>query len=177
MKITRTMRSVACILVIAMFITLPVAALSSATTTKTANGYSYTFESRISHWESDPPKIRGSVYISVGNYKEVPGTYIGGLVRIYSSSGVLVMSGDWSYADAFPGDVAGCEWNDYYDPANTPQYSYYYSKGRVKLYNGNGYNYYDCNATPDIASNANNMMTIQKNENGEIYGSEYFSPF
>lgn len=34
MKITRTMRSVACILVIAMFITLPVAALSSATTTK-----------------------------------------------------------------------------------------------------------------------------------------------
>ena len=174
MKITRTMRSVACILVIAMFITLPVAALSSATTTKTANGYSYTFESRISHWESDPPKIRGSVYISVGNYKEVPGTYIGGLVRIYSSSGVLVMSGDWSYADAFPGDVAGCEWNDYYDPANTPQYSYYYSKGRVKLYNGNGYNYYDCNATPDIASNANNMMTIQKNENGEIYGSEYF---
>ena len=35
MKITRTMRSVACILVIAMFITLPVAALSSATTTKT----------------------------------------------------------------------------------------------------------------------------------------------
>lgn len=50
MKITRTMRSVACILVIAMFITLPVAALSSATTTKTANGYSYTFESRISHW-------------------------------------------------------------------------------------------------------------------------------
>ena len=94
MKITRTMRSVACILVIAMFITLPVAALSSATTTKTANGYSYTFESRISHWESDPPKIRGSVYISVGNYKEVPGTYIGGLVRIYSSSGVLVMSGD-----------------------------------------------------------------------------------
>lgn len=52
MKITRTMRSVACILVIAMFITLPVAALSSATTTKTANGYSYTFESRISHWES-----------------------------------------------------------------------------------------------------------------------------
>lgn len=39
MKITRTMRSVACILVIAMFITLPVAALSSATTTKTANGY------------------------------------------------------------------------------------------------------------------------------------------
>ena len=73
MKITRTMRSVACILVIAMFITLPVAALSSATTTKTANGYSYTFESRISHWESDPPKIRGSVYISVGNYKEVPG--------------------------------------------------------------------------------------------------------
>lgn len=61
-----------------------------------------------------------------------------------------------------PSDVAGCEWNDYYDPANTPQYSYYYSKGRVKLYNGNGYNYYDCNATPDIASNANNMMTIQK---------------
>ncbi len=141
---------------------------------KNSKWYSYTFESRISHWESDPPKIRGSVYISVGNYKEVPGTYIGGLVRIYSSSGVLVMSGDWSYADAFPGDVAGCEWNDYYDPANTPQYSYYYSKGRVKLYNGNGYNYYDCNATPDIASNANNMMTIQKNENGEIYGSEYF---
>ena len=30
---------------------------------------------------------------------------ISGLVRIYSSSGVLVMSGDWSYADAFPGDV------------------------------------------------------------------------
>lgn len=35
MKITRTMRSVACILVIAMFITLPVAALSSAATVKT----------------------------------------------------------------------------------------------------------------------------------------------
>jgi hypothetical protein len=89
----------------------------------------------------------------------VPGTYIGGLVRIYSSSGVLVMSGDWSYADAFPGDVAGCEWNDYYDPANTPQYSYYYSKGRVKLYNGNGYNYYDCNASPNAYFTEKRMFT------------------
>jgi len=47
-----------------------------------------------------------------------------------------------------------------------------YSKGKVELYNGNGYTPHYCSQTPTITPYA--VKEVQVNENGEIYGSDYF---
>lgn len=49
---------------------------------------------------------------------------------------------------------------------------YYYCRGEVKLYTGNGYTIDTCNSTPNIRVPLNAIVTT--NERGEIYGSELY---
>lgn len=55
---------------------------------------------------------------------------------------------------------------------------YYYSRGQARFYTGDGYTTYTCAATPNYApkkiASDYSSMNIQRNENGEIYGSEIF---
>lgn len=138
--------------------------------TKTVNGYTYTYWSFISNNGSGRIFAQTSV---TAKEKTVPVGYFGCQARIYSSSGVLKVSSDWDYnkwEDA-PGSAA-------YVLIEDITSGYYYSKGQARFYTGDGYDTYTCAATPNyaptknISSNINE--TVQRNENGEIYGSELF---
>lgn len=146
-----------------------VAAIESDKSTVTVYGTTYTYWSGIDHYSSG--RIRG--YTEARASKTVYDSYIGIKVRMYSSTGVLVYSSDWSYDCGIPGHSSlGRQENEYYDPNKTPSYNYYYSKGQVQFYNGDGYTTYTCKATPNITSGLSKSVSV--NENGEIYGSELY---
>lgn len=132
----------------------------------TVNGYSYKFYSDISQGYKS---LRAGTYVGAtsGSPK---GGYMGALARVYTSNGVLYDSSDWEYNNE--GTVG----------MNIPTYAerngIYYSHGRIKLYNGNGYNTYDAYKSPNmtltsasIASMLQDNSNYQINDNGETYGS------
>ena len=111
--------------------------------------------------------------ISFGTQVEVasstPAGYIGMKARLYNAAGTLVRSCDWHYTQSPTPVIAGLLTG--YDCTS----GYYYSKGQVKFYNGNGYNTYTCYATPYLSPlNSKNSSAVSINDNGEIYGSEYW---
>jgi len=142
----------------------------SAEKTVTVNGYTYVFYSLIHNEDSNEIDYQTTVKTTSASY--VPVGYMGVKARLYSSSGSLIASTDWSYNTD---EVALDLQSDYYRTTT----GYYYSKGQVKLYYGNGYNTYDSYATPNFAPSRSvtadpDAYNIQRNENGEIYGSEFF---
>ena len=101
-----------------------------------------------------------------------PVGYMGAQARLYSSSGVLKASSTWVYNEG----------TSYPTARGSLTYKttsgYYYSKGQVKFYNGDGYTTYTSAATPNFAPPrsviSDKNVIIQKNDNGEIYGSGLF---
>lgn len=172
-------RKIGAILCISLLVSImclgnTVAANESGTSTATVYGITYTYWSEIQR--NNKGKIEGLTAFDAG--KNIPASYVGLKARVYSSTGVLVSSSDWSYGTGVPGfDVcASGKMNSIYDPTVTPNYNYYYSKGQVQYYNGNGYTTYTCKATPNISSGLSRSISAQvsTNENGEVYGSELY---
>lgn len=139
----------------------------------TVNGYDYSYWSVIGN--DSPGSIFTQTTVCVdldAGTDSVPIGYLGGQARLYSSSGVLKKSSEWEYN----------EYSKYAMVLPLFSYSassgYYYSKGQARFYTGDGYVTYACTATPNYAPtksiNSFSSMTIQRNENGEIYGSEIF---
>ena len=138
--------------------------------TKTVKGYTYTYWSIISN--NTPERMFAQTSVTAKE-DTVPVGYFGCQARQYSSSGVLKASSDWDYnkwEDA-PGSAA-------YVLIDDITSGYYYSKGQARFYTGDGYDTYTCAATPNYATtksiSSNMEVTVQRNENGEIYGSELF---
>jgi len=137
---------------------------SSDYTEKTVYGYDYRYESYVSNNTSG--QIFGQASVSCTNVDELPIGYMGAQARIYNTSGILKASSSWRYNETDNPLVITITT---YDTTS----GYYYCKGQVKLYNGDGYSTYSCKATPNYAPTRNGIE-IQRNENGEIYGSELF---
>lgn len=147
-------------------------AVDSASSSVTVFNYTYTYYSYIKDWNSESLVAR----TSVSTIETVPAGYIGIKSRLYSESGSLMASSEWSY------NKSSCVSFDspIYYKANSG--AYYYSKGEVKLYNGNGYSTYISKASPNLSLSSrkynlvanNNEPEIKINEYGEIYGSEIF---
>ena len=138
--------------------------------TETVYGYTYTFCSNIHNETSGSIGYQTSVWVTSANY--VPTGYMGAKARLYNTSGFLKAYADWDYNLV---------------PTNTFLQSgvyattsgAYYSKGQVKLYNGNGYTTYDAYISPIYSPRSNDCpadrnLTVQYNEYGEVYGSELF---
>ena len=136
----------------------------------TVNGYDYRF------WSSIGNNVAGRIYtqttVCLDHMDSAPLGYMGGQARLYSSAGVLKKSSEWEYNT----------WTEH--PSVLPRFSYetssgyYYSKGQARFYTGNGYATYACTATPNYAPTRSvakfASVPIQRNGNGEIYGSEIF---
>jgi len=84
------------------------------------------------------------------------------------SGGTLVASSDWYYNQSATAGIGTS--TPFITSAGT-----YYSKGRVALYNGNGYTTYEANSTPNLIISGSSFMgifNVATNVNGDIYGSE-----
>lgn len=141
--------------------------LVSATTTKTVYGYTYTFYSAIGYFHGPFDGIQGATGVETST--GLPTGYIGTRTRIYSSSADLVQINEWEYSCE---NAMGALRFGYHDPSSTPEYSYYYSRGQVQLYNGDGYTQYNCSRTPNLPAEETESISIELNAAGEIYGSE-----
>lgn len=142
----------------------------SAYAVKTVYGHTYKYSSVIERWNSS--QLAARTYVGVTSGKSVPIGYIGTKAKLYSTSGVLVASAGWSY------NTVAC-WGHsapvYHKTSETPKYTYYYSKGQIQLYNGSGYTTYNCYASPNMSSTvSSNIISVQRNSDGEIFGSEIF---
>lgn len=137
----------------------------SSKSTATVGGRTYTYYSYIERWNEE--KLCARVY--AGTSKVVPIGYIGLQSRMYNSNGALEQSSDWRYSEI------ECVSFDSYVYVRADSNDYYYSKGRVKLYNGNGYTTYTANASPNMSLQMSRTpVQVTINENGDVYGSEIF---
>lgn len=137
---------------------------SSDKTTKTVGGYTYTYYSYIQRWS---PKLSARVH-AIAN-KTVPIGYIGTRARMYRADGGLEGAADWTYNDD---PLVG---QDTYIYVEVDPDEYYYSKGQVCFYNGNGYTTYTTNASPNMSLGTSRYLpTVTTNEHGDIYGPEIF---
>ncbi len=154
-----------------MLMTVFAEGADSAEKNVTVYGYDYRYWSCIANNVSGRVFAQTTVCLD-DNIDSVPIGYLGGQARLYSSSGVLKKSSEWEYN----------EYSQYATVVPRFNYStssgYYYSKGQARFYTGDGYATYACTATPNYAPTRSidsfSSMTIQRNENGEIYGSEIF---
>lgn len=134
---------------------ISVRADNSGTQTKTVGNYTYTYYSQVI---PNSGNIAFSTIVS--SNKSTPSNYIGAYARLYLSNGSLVKSTSWIYAPT--NLVTGSVYN------TTNRSQYYYSKGKVGFYNGNGYTTYDCYSSPNVAPRAlfNQKATVVKNNRG-----------
>lgn len=130
--------------------------------TRTAYNHSYDFRSVIA-------PISGGFHIAteVRTYDSVPAGYMEAIARIFNANGQMLKNERRS--------------NGSYESSVTAYFEYYtysgarcYSKGKVNLYNGNGYDAHYCTQTPTLQPASYVTTQVQVNDNGEIYGSEYF---
>ena len=128
------------------------------------SGNTYTYYSYIGR--GSYPRLYARVYTS--SSVSVPIGYMGARARMYSQAGSLASASDWSYnsvkASAFEVSTA----------REVQTNVYFYSKGQVQFYNGNGYTTYESNSSPLISLVAKSISAVPTNENGEVYGSEIF---
>lgn len=142
----------------------------SADTYKTVYGYTYKFGSLI-HNEV-PYKIGYQTNIMVTSADSVPAGYMGTRAILYRSDGSFIDAADWSY--------------NYYEGSGELQSGtyyatdgYYFSRGQVQIYNGDGYSEFTAKATPNLAPSngtrsADDRYAVRRNANGEVYGSDLF---
>lgn len=167
-RITRKLAGMFLALVLLGTMIVPAMAYStSSRTTRTVYGVEYTFYSTID--VSSNNYIDGGVVVAVD--QTVDEGYIGAKKRLYTSDGALAKADDWTYNTRSVSTNIGFHF--FLTPTSG---EYYYSKGQVQLYNGDGYTTYTCTATPNISVNTRSAVAadIAVNQNGEIYGSELF---
>lgn len=136
----------------------------------TVNNYDYRYWSLIAN--NVEGRVDADAVAGLDGMNYAPVGYMGAQARLYSSSGVLKASSTWVYNEG----------TSYPTASGSLTYKttsgYYYSKGQVKFYDGEGYITYTSAATPNFAPTrsviSDKNVIIQKNDNGEIYGSGLF---
>jgi len=131
--------------------------------------YHYEYYSSIS---SSSGTVSGTTTAQVAKDGVVNGSapagYMGVYPRLYDSSGTLIKSGSWGYTPSTSSAIVSTR-------LDAPDRGTYYSKGQVRFYNGNGYDTYTTNATPNMQqSSTYALATHQINENNMTYGSALF---
>lgn len=157
--------------VLAIFMTAVFAAdTNSDTKYATVGRYDYRYWSVISNNQSG--SIFAQTTVCLDGMDSAPVGYMGAQARLYSSGGVLKASSEWEYnqESTYPSAMVYIG----YDTSS----GYYYSKGQARFYTGDGYVTYACAATPNYSPTRSVLessdVIIQRNENGEIYGSGLF---
>lgn len=143
---------------------------------ETANGYNYYFYSYATSIDSS--SIYGLTKCMSNGSGNIPIGYMGVYSRLYNSNGTLMTSSDWYYNSSVVAGVGNT--TDFIHTSGT-----YYSKGKVELYNGNGYTQYEAYSTPYLTISSSSFSlcksasksedisnSIKVNEKGETYGSE-----
>ncbi|GMQ64192.1 hypothetical protein [Vallitalea maricola] len=128
----------------------------------------YRYYSQVNILNNGAEANVGIYYMGPGY--SVPTGYMGLQARLYNSSGVLVHSTDWTYNSGEAGMMGK-------GGATISKIGTYYAKGRVRMYNGNGYNTYTTNSTPYVQFYNASMLTYSLNTSNETYGSDYNSEF
>lgn len=155
------------IVMLAVLLSLSITAMavnSTTSTEKTATvlGYTYTYKSMLF---GDGSCVWAYVDIQVADDKNVPTGYVGLNSNLYNDGGALVKTTGWEYSET---DLNG--WSitagKYYETGS------YYSKGQVKLYNGNGYYTYTANASPNLMVKSSALTQVRTNDKGQTYGSD-----
>ena len=160
------------ILAVVVMLITTASAETGASNTKytTVNNYDYRYWSLIAN--NVEGRVDADTLAGLDGMNYAPVGYMGAQARLYSSSGVLKASSTWVYNEG----------TSYPTARGSLTYKttsgYYYSKGQVKFYNGDGYTTYTSAATPNFAPPrsviSDKNVIIQKNDNGEIYGSGLF---
>lgn len=133
---------------------------SSGYKTTTLYGYTYEYSSQTGIRSGNT--MEASTLLKCN--KNAPTGYMGSQARLYTEGGVLVSASDWVYNTS---PVAG-----YYVYTNrVTTKGKYYSYGRVKLYNGNGYNDYYAYQSPIAVLNSVEPVTYKTNKYGDTYGT------
>ena len=102
-------------------------------------GYSYQNQATV----SNDHELWFSTYVRTQNSSSVPTGYMGALTRLYKSD-VLVASEGWAY------NSGPCSGYTLVGSGYGHGSGIYYSKGKTRAYNGNGYNTFDTNQSPNI---------------------------
>lgn len=162
--------SMLCVLILCLVITGNVQIVNAATSTTgtklftTVLGQKYYYYSTV--YVDNEGFVRASATAETADKNNKPVGYMGMLARLYTSSGALRTSSDWRYNDI--ACYSASQYTSYVNDKGT-----YYSKGQVKFYNGNGYNTYTCNSSPNVQKYS--LKKFMVNENGLTYGSDFYS--
>ena len=135
----------------------------SGVSTISLGGYTYTYYSIIGRY---PPRL--TAQIRTHSNEDVPVGYMGVQPRIYSQAGTLVALGNWSYNSSVCSGMLSSISKEVQPDV------YFYSRGMVQFYNGNGYTTYTSNASPYMSVATKSISAVPTNANGEVYGSELF---
>lgn len=87
----------------------------------------------------------GDTLVSSDDSGNIPVGYMGVQGRLYYQGGTLKAASTWEYNDSL---IYGFTQST--GALSSTHGTYYYSKGKTKAYNGDGYNTYWANATPNI---------------------------
>ncbi|EEO34193.2 hypothetical protein MBAG_03145 [Coprobacillus sp. D7] len=131
----------------------------------TVYGHRYSYNSSV---YNDSTETWGYGRTSETNSNNVPTGYMGINARLYKSSGTLVKSSGWKYNTKPLGGLS-------VNSGSTTTKGTYYAKSQMQFYNGNGYNTYTSNATPNIQRAAIHTENYKINKYGLTYGSDYFA--
>jgi|SRR5690606_1101897 len=136
--------------------------------TATVNGFTYSYWSKV-----ETSSLQTTAFGVISSANTVPTGYMGIESRLYSSAGSLISAGEIEYNPApYAGMTIGS--------AITTKSGTYYSKAKMQFYNGDGYNGYISNASPNVTRSFAPMPMIPEkayevNENGSTYGSDYYA--
>lgn len=138
---------------------------ASPKTNVSVGGYDYAFYSYIERW---PMQLCARVNVTAN--RNVPPMYMGARARMYEMNvGAIYKATDWYFNERTSAGV------DTYVYSYVDFGDYYYSRGEVQIYSGKGYIGYTANPSPYMLLGMDDqVVTVNRNENGEIFGSEIF---
>ncbi|MCR4782562.1 MAG: hypothetical protein K5851_07470 [Lachnospiraceae bacterium] len=133
---------------------------SSNWTYASVGGQSYHFRSEVSTRNNRAEGVANVIH----NGGNVPTGYMGAQARLYNSNGVLKSAGQTIY-NTIPSV------NLYAYTSSVGLSGFYYAQCTVYLYNGNGYNSYSTNKSPNAGINSHIVHEECAIINGKIYAS------
>lgn len=130
-------------------------------------GYTYCYSCGI---QIENDVMQAFATVKSPTHVNYPTGYYGIKVIVYNDSGTIVIDNDWFYNPE--SNITG---RTIYSNTISEQGTYY-SKAQMRFYNGNGYNTYNCNASPCMQRSSGVPVEEYKvNENGQTYGSDFYA--
>lgn len=170
LKVLFTAFMVICVVMVGIQGNAFAATATGSKLTATVYGNIYTYVSQAVS-DSNGVSARGTIGITPGS--SVKTGYLGIDAKLYTTGGSLAVSSKMTYNDR---DLSQYEsWT--VECQETTKVGTYFAKSDFKFYNGNGYNSYTSNASPNVQRS---LVTIpnkpyEVNEDGLTYGSDYYA--